>query len=357
MNDVYVHQLSPFLIQFTETIGIRWYGLSYLFGFFLAYLIVVWMANKKVILITAEQASDFIMYVALGAIVGGRLGYCLFYSPQLFLSWSAQFPFWGALEVHRGGMASHGGMIGIIVGSILYGRKMRVSAKHILDLTVLGGTIGVGFGRIANFINGELYGREAPADLSWAVKFPQEIYAWGVGDKSKLNLLAEAVEKLGAVTINGQSLTISKDQWLSWVSTYDIFAQRMMGEMRELLVHATQTGRSDVAQAMAQALTPRYPSQLIQSFLEGFLVFLILFFFWRKPQKPGVITGWFGVLYGVARIVGEQYRLPDAHIGFDWLGLTRGQWISVGLFLGCFTYLVLSYRAASEPLGGWGKKT
>lgn len=357
MNDIYVHQLSPFLIHISGPIGIRWYGLSYLAGFFLAYLSITYMAKRKTIMMKPEQVGDFIMYLALGTIIGGRLGYCIFYGPHLFLSISDSFPFWGVLEVQKGGMASHGGIIGVILASILYARKLKVSAPHILDLTVFGGSLGIGFGRIANFINGELYGREAAPGTWWAVKFPQEIYGWGIQEKEQLNGLADAVDKLGQVkSSSGQIIQATKDQWLSWVSTYDVWAQRMISEFKEIIVNATQTGNQSLIEALAPALTPRYPSQLIQSALEGFLVFFILSIIWMKPRKPGLISASFGLLYAIARIVGEQYRLPDAQIGYEWLGLTRGQWLSFVMILLTSLYMAYVIRQKTTPIGGWAVK-
>lgn len=354
MTDIYVHQLSPFLLRFTGDIGIRWYGLSYLLGFFLSYLSITYMARRKTIQMQEAEISDFIMVAALGTIIGGRLGYCIFYGPHLLTAFSSSFPFWGVLEVHKGGMASHGGIVGVILASIFYARKRGYLGRHVLDLCVFGGSLGFAFGRIANFINGELYGREAPKDVTWAVKFPQEIFTWGINDKERLNLLAAAVEKLGQVkSSTGELIQASQDQWLSWVSTYDIWAQRMIGEYKDLLIEATQASNTEVVQAIAPALTARYPSQLIQAGVEGFLVFFILVIIWMKPRKPGVISASFGVLYSIARIFGEQYRLPDAQIGYELFGMTRGQWISVALMLGSLVYLVYSIRRDAAPMGGF----
>lgn len=356
MEDIYVHQLSPFLVHFSGVWGIRWYGLSYLTGFFFAWLSVWYMAKKGTIKMTPDDAGDFVMYIAIGTLVGGRLGYVLFYSPHLLFEFSNTLPFWGALEVHKGGMASHGGIIGVIVAAALFAKKVNAPARHIIDLCVFGGSIGFFFGRLANFINGELYGRIAPEGTWWAVKFPQEIYAWGLGDKSKLKGLATAVEKLGEVTAStGQKISAASDQWLSWVSRFDGTAQRYISEYKDLLVQATQTGNQEVIAALAPALNARYPSQLIQAGLEGFAVFAILAILWFRPWKPGVIGGMFGFLYPIARIIGEQYRLPDAHIGYELFGLTRGQWLSVAMMAATAVYLWWCLKQDDPPMGGWTK--
>lgn len=350
MENNYVHQLDPFLIQFTENLGIRWYGLAYLCGFLVAYLTTYYMARRGTIQISADKVGDFITYVAVGTLVGGRLGYVLFYGPHLFWTFSSDFPFWGVLEVHKGGMASHGGILGVMVGAFLFARREGAHPMHVVDLCVFGGSIGIFFGRIANFINGELYGREVAEPISWAVKFPQEIFAWGSSEIGKLRALGDAVAHLPP------NLGVSKDQWLQWVSQYTADAQNKIAFVKEQIILATQNQNQGVIEALQTVLTPRYPSQLIQGFLEGLLVFLILSLIWLRPQKPGFIAAIFGILYSIARIIGEQYRLPDAHIGYELLGLTRGQWLSIGMLGLAIGILVWSLRSKHKPIGGWGIK-
>ena len=349
MENLYVHQLDPFLIQFTESIGIRWYGLAYLTGFFIAYLTVYFMAKKGTIKISPESAGDFITYMAIGTLAGGRIGYCLFYGPHLFWTFGDSFPFWGVLEVHKGGMASHGGILGVMIASWLFARREKVKPLHILDLTVFGGSIGIFFGRIANFINGELYGREVTEPISWAVKFPQEIYTWGINQKDKLAELSNVVDKLPGAS------KVQSSQWLDWVSQYSGYAQQQMAIAKDQIILATQNQNPEVIAALQSVLTPRYPSQLIQALLEGLMVFIVLSLIWLKPRKPGIIAGMFGVVYSIARIMGEQYRLPDAHIGYELFGLTRGQWLSFGLLAIGIAITVYAARSKAEPTGGWRK--
>jgi phosphatidylglycerol:prolipoprotein diacylglycerol transferase len=354
MNEIYVHHLSPFLIQFTENVGIRWYGLAYISGFVLSWYFANLMAKKNRLFISGDQVWDFITYGAFGTMIGGRVGYCLFYDPSLLTHFSGAFPFWGVLEVHKGGMASHGGILGIIVAAILYARKEGISKAHVVDLCCLGGALGIFFGRIANFINGELYGRECSSSLSWAVKFPAEIHRWGIDDTEKLKLLADAAVKISPIqTAGGGVVNVTHESWLQWVTSMGPMAQRNVELVKDALVSATLAGDGVVASLMGPALTPRYPSQLIQALLEGLVLFLVLAWVWRKPQKVGVITGMFGVVYSLARIVGEQFRLPDAQIGFEALGLTRGQWLSVALLIGCFLFLVRALKSNWPTAGGF----
>lgn len=356
MSQPWVHNMSPFLIEFSEGFGIRWYGLAYLTGFFLAYFFVDYLAKKGRTLLTREQAGDLVTYAAIGTLIGGRLGYALFYSPDLFVTFHSSFPFWAVLEVHKGGMASHGGMIGIAAACLLFARKHKLMTTHLIDLLCLGGPLGVFFGRIANFINGELYGRECASDSFLAIKFPTEIYSWSLSEVEKLKALGPAVQALGEITTrSGEKISATVDLWGTWLSNSTFQSQRYIDLFREALVQATERHNVDVIAALGPALTPRYPSQLIQALLEGLIVFIILFWAWRKPRKPGVISALYGVCYAVARIIGEQFRLPDHDIGYQALGLTRGQWLSIAMLAIFVVYLVFVLRRQAERIGGWGK--
>ena len=356
MDGAWVHNLSPFLIEFSEGFGVRYYGLAYLIGFFLAYFVLDGLAKRNKVLLSRELIPDLITYVALGTLAGGRLGYVLFYSPELLWSFHASFPFWGVLEVHKGGMASHGGILGIAVATMMFSQKHKIMATHLLDVLCLSGPLGVFFGRIANFINGELNGRECPPDLWMAVKFPSEIYTWGSAEATKLHGLGAAAEALGTITTRaGEKISVTATQWSEWVNVYSFQAQRSMDQFKEAIVLATQKHNPAVLEALAPVLTPRYPSQLIQALLEGLLVFLILGYVWRKPRKPGLITALFGLCYAVNRVIGEQFRLPDFGIGYQALGLTRGQWLSIAMFIVFTVFLILVLRRRTERIGGWGE--
>ncbi|HHN78550.1 MAG TPA: prolipoprotein diacylglyceryl transferase, partial [Phycisphaerales bacterium] len=113
----WLHDLNPFVVRFTETFGIRWYAISYILGAVIAGLMMHRMAKKGLIRIPPDRVFDAIILLALGMIVGGRLGYILIYQPSLLWSFEPTFPFWGLLMINRGGMASHGGMIGVIIAA------------------------------------------------------------------------------------------------------------------------------------------------------------------------------------------------------------------------------------------------
>lgn len=353
-NAFYLHSLDPFAIQFTETFGIRWYSLAYMSGFIVGYLTFLYFAKRKLVLFTEEMCSDVVVYCALGVMLGGRIGYVLFYSPELLWQFESSFPFWGALAVHKGGMASHGGVAGVMFVCWLYAKKHKIPWLHMLDLTVLGGAIGFFFGRLANFINGELYGRASEPGYPWAVKFPSEIHRWiAEGEWNKVKSLAPAIEALGAKMkySGGQMVAVTQETWQRWVDALD---WQNMHRYSDQLLSAVTNDNQAVINALAPVLTPRYPSQLYQAVLEGLLVFLILLFIWYKPRKVGVLSGWFGILYALARIIGEQYRLPDQGIGFQLFGLTRGQWLSFGMLAAGVAILIYAIKSKSQKYGGWG---
>lgn len=361
----YVHNLDPFAIQFPSFLragaihleGIRWYGLAYLAGFVAGFFVIRHMARRSTTAMKEDQVADFITMVAVGTMVGGRLGYCFFYAPSLLTDFTSSPPFWGVLKVYEGGMASHGGIMGVIAVCLWWARRHKMNPFHTLDLVTFGGALGIFFGRLANFVNGELWGREAPAGLSWAVKFPQEMYAWTRDGLDRLSQIGPVVEKLGSIVNSaGQAVTPTADQWRQWVQHYmtDNYSWTMVNLGVEQVIQAIQSGNEVVRLAIEPFLTARYPSQLIQAGLEGLGVFVILSLIWLKPRKPGVVSAWFGILYATARIIGEQFRMPDAQIGFQWLGLTRGQWLSIGMLALMSIYLYLVQRQKSQPMGGWG---
>jgi phosphatidylglycerol:prolipoprotein diacylglycerol transferase len=162
----WVHDLSPFLIKFSENFGIRYYGLAYLAGFVAAgwLLHTYWRAGRSPF--GFNLIADMMTYIVIGVLVGGRLGYFLLYHPDLLRG----DPF-ALIRVWEGGMASHGGGIGIMVALIWWARRRRVSPFQVSDLLVTVTPVGLLFGRIANFINGELVGKVT--DVPWAVIFPK----------------------------------------------------------------------------------------------------------------------------------------------------------------------------------------
>lgn len=168
MFGYYVHDLNPFLIEFGRGWGIRYYGLAYVAGFLAWYYGLLWFRHKQWSVLNDHQVSELLFFTVLGVLVGGRLGYCLLYDwAETVRNPVSVVAIWnGGLR----GMASHGGIAGALMGFLLWARKNRVDGWAVADNAAVLAPVGIFLGRIANFINGELWGR--PSELPWAVIFP-----------------------------------------------------------------------------------------------------------------------------------------------------------------------------------------
>jgi phosphatidylglycerol---prolipoprotein diacylglyceryl transferase len=295
----YLHDLSPHLIVITDDIKPAWYGLSYVLGFYLAYRVMLFLAGRGLSEIKKENAADFITLVALfGVVLGGRVGYMLLYDWDLFVHQP-----WRILMIHQGGMASHGGIAGVTLFCLWYARKHKISWAGIGDTLVCGAPLGIFCGRIANFINGELFGRVT--DVPWAVKFPTEI-------------LHEDFTRQGG---NLPALPAG------------------LQHSPEIIAWFEKTGSSRAA--LEAMLHPRHPSQLYEAFAEGLLLSAILLAVRIGcPRLPhGIVTGLFFLLYAAARISMECFRQPDSGAEAI-MGLTRGQFFSLFMILIGLAFIV-----------------
>jgi phosphatidylglycerol:prolipoprotein diacylglycerol transferase len=262
----FLHHFSPFIVEFRQGIGLRWYGLAYVAAFLLGYLLYKWLAERRYTDLPPEQVGDFITWAAVfGVMLGGRLGWVIFYGWRQVLSDPMT-----ALRVWEGGMASHGGILGLVLFTFYWARRHRVSWTSIGDSLCVVAPIGLFIVRLANFINGELYGR--PATVPWAMLFPGELYE---------DPMLQA--RLGLV---------GGDQVASFI---------------EAARH-----QPALADQLRGVLTPRHPSQLYEAALEGVVLFLVLWVLRTRCRVPrGVITGAFFILYAGLRILGEMFREPD----------------------------------------------
>jgi len=347
-DTAWLHNLDPFLIQFSGSIGVRWYGLAYVTGFICAFFFMKWFSEKKISPITVEQASDFLTSLILGVLIGGRLGYALFYSPQLLTDFRPTVPFWGVLAVWEGGMASHGGFLGVFVACAYFAWKHRIPFPHLGDLTVTGAMIGIGLGRFANFINGELMGKICAQDFPLAVKFPQDIYRW----------IGYAPEKLERLKAPASVLGVNPGEFRTWVDNVGAYKSKFYG-LADQIIMKIQAGDQAIIEAVRPIIDTRHPSQIYASFTEAWIPLAILLYIWRKPRKPGLIGSLYIMIYSVGRVFNEQFRLPDAHIADlsqQPLGISRGQFISLFMFLIGLAFLIWSQRRKAEPLGGWAQK-
>lgn len=295
----YVHDLSPFLLDFGNGIGVRWYGVSYVVAFLVAYFIFAKLARDGYSDIAPEKVGDFITGTALfGVILGGRLGYMLLYDWDRF-----SVEPWIVFKVWDGGMASHGGIIGVAIFSFIYARRQRVPWRNLGDNLVVVAPIGLFLGRCANFINGELFGRVS--SVPWAIQFPKELY------DAPPETVQLALQE--AVRIN--------PEWTSLTAIVDnVRASPALQDM------------------LAGLLSPRHPSQVYEALLEGALLFVILWILRTRARlADGVLTGVFFISYAVLRIFCEQFREPDAPLIAL---LTRGQFLSLFLVLIGVVFLV-----------------
>lgn len=348
----WVHSLDPVAIQFGP-LAIRWYGLSYLAGFVAAWLLLKQMARAKLIAIRSENVSDFLLLLILGTFIGGRLGYVVFYKPSLFLQFTSDLPYWGVLAVNQGGMASHGGMIGLVLASLIFARRHKLPSRHLLDAVALVGPVGIFFGRLANFINGELLGgivaRAGSPAPWWAVRYPQEIFERP--GESIQAMSPEQQAALNALSTSQLDPAEAQNILAGGGIPWEVGYMRILERVRE--------GDAEAAQSLALFLNARHPSQLYQAFAEGIVVFAVVWWIARQPRISGVVTAWFLIVYGIGRVITEFYRLPDAHFEQTAriLGFSRGQWLSAAMVLigiACLVAVVKIRKMKAGPrTGGW----
>ena len=340
----WVHDWSPIAFRLGP-LPIRWYGMSYAAGFLVAWLLLRWLTRRGVLRIAPERVGDVVLTGIVGVVLGGRLGYALFYKPSLFWTFSNEIPWWDLLAVNHGGMSSHGGILGVIIAAFVIARgpknvagerPHRVPVLHVLDGIVLIAPAGLLLGRVANFINGELLGRivALPGEPApwWSVKFPQEL----LGDEAP-PLTSEQAARLDALA---ESLRRPGD-----IGGYDALVR---------IVDRVQNGDEALKAQIEPLLAARYPSQLFQGAAEGLLVAAVVWFVARRPRIPGVVGAWFLISYGVLRVATEFWRLPDSHLVHQRiLGLSRGQWLSVPMIVVGVIGLMRLRRSRTPPMGGW----
>ncbi len=313
----YVHHFSPFIFELWHGVGIRWYGAAYALGALCGYWLLCWMARHGYSELPEKELADFITYTVLfGVFLGGRVGYILFYDgiDRIFEDPLRFFRVW------EGGMASHGGILGIVFFTLWFSLRRRVTWTGLGDNLCVAATIGLFFGRLANFVNGELFGRIA--SVPWAMQFPKELYdAPALADKAILACMVKIDPHLNTV---------------------------------EAVVDASRTS-APVRAALAEILNPRHPSQLYEASLEGVALFTCLWLIRTKTRAPeGVTTGAFFLLYALFRILGENFREPDSGVPFT-LGLTRGQFLSLFMIAIGAAFIVVGFvrnRPAPRPARG-----
>jgi len=257
---MFIHNFDPVLIDL-GFFQIRWYSAAYILG-----ILIGWIYANKIIKstgnnqynfkqITTEQFDDLIIYLIIGIILGGRLGYVIFYNFEYYSK-----NLFEILKLWEGGMSFHGGLLGVIIATIIFSKIKRINFFYFTDIICCVAPIGLFLGRVANFINGELVGKISI--LPWAVIFP-----------------------------NGGNI-------------------------------------------------PRHPSQIYEAILEGIVLFILINFFALKKKlilRTGYVSGLFLIFYSIARIIGENFREPDIHLGYFLNYFSMGVILSSITFLaGCF---------------------
>ena len=256
---MFINNFDPVAFEIFS-LEIRWYSLSYIFG-----LVFGWyFAKNKLIKDNAQREyfDDYITYLIISIILGGRLGYVIIYDPIYFISNPVEI-----IKIWQGGMSFHGALIGIIIGTHLFCKNKNQNIFSYLDVVAVCSPIGIFLGRISNFINSELYGIET--NVPWSVKFIK-------------------IDDLN-----------------------------------------------------------RHPSQIYEAIFEGVLLFIILnMLFNRLRNTPGIISGYFLILYSFFRFVIEFFREPDQQLGYLFFNLSMGQIISC-IVLTC-GLIIIYYKNANR---------
>ena len=260
-----VHNFDPVLIDL-GLFQIRWYSLAYILG-----IIIGWIYAIKIIKFTTNnqynftpikksQFDDLIIYLVLGIVLGGRLGYVIFYNLEYYSQNLVEI-----IKLWQGGMPFHGGLLGVIIATFIFCKRTKTNFFKFTDIISCVAPIGIFLGRIANFVNGELYGKISTAP--WAVIFPDA---------------------------------------------------------------------GNVA---------RHPSQIYEAILEGVILFVLINFLALKKNllfKTGYISGTFLILYSILRILSENFREPDMHLGYFFNYFSMGVVLSFITFVGgCFVIFLI----------------
>jgi phosphatidylglycerol:prolipoprotein diacylglycerol transferase len=287
LAESFVHTLDPFVFEIAPGVGPRWYGLSYLAGFVVGWLVLRSIARRGLVPLGPQQVGDLLTWLVVGVLVGGRVGHVLFYDRPLLWTFDGSFPWWGLLAIHKGGMSSHGGVIGVAIACWLFARRHGWRMSDVSDPVVLAAGPGLGFGRLANLVNGELWGKALPDSMQanppwWSIKYPEEVL-----DPDFVN--AELLENLRPLA-------------------------DPLRPFPQSLHEAAYAGRDGVVEALTPLLTAYHPSQLYQAITDGVIIPLVLVAVWWKPRPSGTLTGAFFVAYGVLRMTTEQFRQPDVGV-------------------------------------------
>jgi len=272
-------------------LAVRWYGLMYLVAFISAIVIgrlrlkLPFVANQGW---TAKDIDDMLFYGVLGTILGGRLGYVVFYKASYYLSHPLDI-----FKVWEGGMSFHGGFLGVTLAMVLFAHQRKRTWLQVTDFVAPMVPLGLAAGRLGNFINGELWGRVTDPAAPWAMLFQH--------------------------SSNDDAVWLAKNPQLD-----------------------AQWHLSEVFQRYQ--MLPRHPSQLYEIALEGIVLFILIWTFSRKPRPMGAVSALFLIGYGLARFTVEFAREPDDYLGLLALNLSMGQWLSLPMVIVGIVLMVWAYK-------------
>ena len=272
---------------------VHWYGFMYLLAFVAAYGLA-WYRSTKREGWSTEMVSDLVFFGALGVILGGRIGYVFLYQFSELLE-NPMYLF----RVWEGGMSFHGGFIGVALAMIYFAKKYKKPIFNVLDFVVPCVPTGLLFGRIGNYINGELWGRVSDGGYNWLTYFPQ--------------------------AVNFDAALIATNPAL----------QSLMTEVN------------------GNYLLPRHPSQLYEAFAEGLLLFILLWWFSSKPRPRMAVSALFMLSYGISRFIIEFFRQPDEGYALMFGWMSKGQLYTLPMIIFGLILMVLAYRRQQYA---WGYK-
>src|SRR2546421_2696033 len=290
---MFVHpQFDPVAVQLGP-LAVRWYGLMYLLAFMQIVILGKFRARQN--LLTGwhpRDVDDMLFYGVFGTILGGRLGYVLFYKPFYYFEHPAE-----VLAIWQGGMSFHGGFLGVLIALWLFAHVRNKRWLEVTDFVAPLVPLGLAAGRLGNFINGELWGRVTSTAAPWAVYFPQ----------------AAAEDK-------------------AWITAFPQEA----------------TARGLTATFEQVGMLPRHPSQLYELALEGLVLFALLWFYARRRRPLGAVSGLFLIGYGSFRFLIEYAREPDSFLGVLAMGMTMGQWLSLPMIVVGLLMMLWAYWRAGK---------
>lgn len=276
-------QFDPVALRL-GSIEMHWYGLMYLLAFAMAYFLA-WYRSRQRSDFSAEMVSDLVFFGAMGVILGGRIGYVILYNFSEFLA-NPLYLF----KVWEGGMSFHGGFVGVMVAMWLFAKKYKKAPFTVLDFIAPCVPTGLLFGRIGNFINGELWGRVSESNFTYLMYFPQALRA-----------------DYELITANPTLAAISQ--------TIDGYQ-----------------------------LLPRHPSQLYQAASEGVLLFVLLWWFSSKPRPRYAVSALFLLGYGISRFITEFFRQPDVGYALFFGWMSKGQLYSLPMIIAGVVLFIIAYQ-------------